>query len=360
MKKILSIIALLVLGLVIGAYFLFFTSTTRFAGKEKYFYIKTNDANRAAVLKTLAKDSTVKYVALFDWFAGKLKYWEQVKPGRYKITSGMSLSQVALLLRGGRQAPTRLVINKLRLKEDFAKLLDKNIEADSAGIMSLLTNPDSLKQYGLNEANVLAHIIPDTYELLWTWAPERTLKKLLADREKWWDKNERRAKAKALGLSPDEVHTLASIVEEETNYKKDKPIVASVYMNRLKLGMPLQADPTIRYALKNFTMNRVYYGHLRTPSPYNTYINRGLPPGPICTPSPATLDAVLDAPKTDYIFFVANADLRGGSTFTTNLDDHNKAKKLYTDSLTAWQARKAIREKAKLDSLEKAKQNSSK
>ncbi len=347
MKKILSIIALLLLALALVVYFLFFAATTEFSGKEKFMYIKTTEANRSEVLKTLAKDSMVQYVAVFDWLAGKVKYWDKIKPGRYKITSGMSVSQVVRLLRGGRQTSSRLVINKLRLKEDFARLLDKNIEADSTEIINLLTNPDSLKKYGLNEANVLAHIVPDTYELLWTWSPERSLKKLLADREKWWDKNERRAKAEALGLSPDEVHTLASIVEEETNYKQDKLNIASVYLNRLKMGMPLQADPTIRYALKDFTMNRVYHSHLRTPSPYNTYINRGLPPGPICTPSPATLDAVLDAPETDYIFFVANADLRGGSTFTTNLADHNKAAKLYQDSLSAWLERKAAREKAK-------------
>jgi UPF0755 protein len=200
----------------------------------------------------------------------------------------------------------------------------------------------------------MAYIIPDTYEVIWTWSPERVLQKLKEDRERWWNKNDRKALAAKIGLSQEDVHTLASIVEEETNKKDDKPKVASVYLNRLKMGMPLQADPTIRFALKNFTMNRVLFVHLRTPSPYNTYLNKGLPPGPICAASPSSLDAVLNAPKTDYIFFVADADLMGGSTFTTNLADHNKAAKVYQDSLSAWLKRKAIREKAKKDSIAEA------
>ena len=143
-------------------------------------------------------------------------------------------------------------------------------------------------------------------------------------------------------------------MEEETNLPQDKGNIASVYLNRLKTGMPLQADPTIRYALGDFTLNRIMYGHLKTVSPYNTYLNKGLPPGPICTPAPNTIEAVLNAPQTDFLYFVANPDLMGGSTFTTNLDDHNKAARRYQDSLTAFLMRKAQKEAAKNPPHEKA------
>lgn len=339
------------------AYSRFFAPATQFSGKERIIYIYSNNANKDAILESLKKDSIVKNSSAVDWLASQMKYWEAIKPGRYKIMSGSSVFAIVKQLRSGIQTPSRLVINKLRLPQDLAKLLDKTLESDSAEIMEFISSSDEMKKLGLNNTNLMAYIIPDTYEVLWTWSPERVLQKLIEDRERWWSKKERKMLADKMGLTQDEVHTLASIVEEETNKSDDKPLVASVYLNRLKIGMPLQADPTIRYALKNFTMNRVLYVHLRTPSPYNTYLNKGLPPGPICTPTPATIDAVLNAPKTEYIFFVADANLMGGSTFTTNLSDHNKAARVYQDSLTSWLKRKAIREKAKKDSIAKLGSN---
>ncbi len=356
-KKIaLGTIALLLIA-AFFAYNRFFAPATQFSGKEKIIFIYSGNATKNAVLEMLKKDSIVLKTGAIDWLGSKMKYWENIKPGRYKITLGMSNHEIIKLLRSGIQSPSKLVINKLRLPIDLGKPLDKALESDSATIMRFITDTQALKKLGLNDANLMAYIIPDTYEVIWTWSPERVLQKLKEDRERWWNKNDRKALAEKIGLSQEDVHALASIVEEETNKKDDKPKVASVYLNRLKIGMPLQADPTIRYALKNFTMNRVLYVHLRTPSPYNTYLNKGLPPGPICTPSPATIDAVLNAPKTEYIFFVADANLMGGSTFTTNLSDHNKAARVYQDSLTAWLKRKAIREKAKKDSIAKLGSN---
>lgn len=349
-------LALLVIA-VFFAYSRFFAPATQFSGKEKIFYIYSRNATKDAILVSLIKDSVVHKTGSISWLGSQMSYWEKIKPGRYKITSGMSVYAIIKQLRSGVQTPSRLVINKLRLTQDLGKLLDKAIEADSAEVMEFMNDNDEMKKLELDNANLMAYIIPDTYEVLWTWSPERVLQKLKEDRERWWNKKDRKALTQKIGLSQNEVHTLASIVEEETNKKDDKPKVASVYLNRLKIGMPLQADPTIRYALKNFTMNRILYVHLRTPSPYNTYINKGLPPGPICTPSPATIDAVLNAPQTEYIFFVANADLMGGSTFTTNLSDHNKAARVYQDSLSAWLKRKAIREKTKKDSIAKSGSN---
>ncbi len=355
MKKLIGflfIVVLLTSGVTI--YLRFFAPTTQFEAPQKIIYIRTNAAVKDVVLKTLQNDSIVKSTTHFEWMATQMGYWENLKPGRYKIDKDMSVRDIIKHLRSGNQAPSRLTINHLRLPQDLARVMNLAIESDSAIAMEILGNETLLAEYDMTHTNWASKIIPDTYEVIWTWKPERVLQKLRDDHERWWKKNDRLQKAAALGLTPEKVHIIASIVEEETNKKDDKPLVASVYLNRLKVGMPLQADPTVRFAMKDFKSNRVLYTHLRTPSPYNTYLNAGLPPGPICTASPASLEAVLNAPKTDYIFFVAKSDLRGGSTFTSNYKDHTRAAKEYQDSLTVWLKKKAIREKAKKDSIELA------
>ncbi|CAN5414251.1 endolytic transglycosylase MltG [soil metagenome] len=333
---------LLVAGIV---YYKFLAPKTNFAGNKKYLYVRTNHATKQAVLDSLVSDSIITNTSDFEWLAGRLDYWQKIKPGRYQISSGASVLDVVRKLRNGDLIPVNLVINKLRLPQDMARLIGKNFEADSLTIMQWLDSA------GMDHYH---HIIPNTYSIPWTYPANRLFRKLNEEYDIWWEKDDRKIKAAAKGFSPDEVYTIASIVEEETNIPEDKLKIASVYFNRLKNGMPLQADPTIRYALKNFTMNRVYYKDLVIESRYNTYRNTGLPPGPICTPSPATIDAVLDAPKTDYLYFVANADLMGGSTFTSNLPDHNRAAKLYQDSLNAWLIRKAEKQKANAGPASKA------
>lgn len=350
MKKI--IISILLLGLVVVAWWAwrsFLAPVTGFAGDSKTIIIPSNATHRNAVEALLLKDSITQRPRALGWLAGQMKYWDKVKPGRYRIEKRMSNKAIVQMLRSGNQWPVRLTLNRLRLQEDLARQVRRVIEADSATVWQVLHHPDSLASVGLDSTNWSAYIIPDTYEVLYTWSPMKVLQKLIADREKWWDKDDRRSKAQSKGLTEEQVHIMASIVEEETNKAEDRPLVASVYLNRIARGMPLQADPTVRFARRDFKSNRVLYGHLRQPSPYNTYLNRGLPPGPICTPSVASLEAVLNAPATNYIFFVAKADLRGGSTFTTNLADHSRAAREYQDSLTAWLKRKAARENAKMD-----------
>jgi UPF0755 protein len=349
LRKIVLFLLLLALGIAAYVYFSFFTSNTHFAGKSKLLYIASNNATPAAVLRSLQKDSLVKNLNNFKLLAGQRGYFDAIKPGRYKIQAGTSLYTLLNQLRAGQQEPVNLVINKVRLPQDLARLLGKQLETDSASAYAALLGADSSLA-----TNKLYKIIPNTYSVLWTQPADKVVDRLNSDYDKWWARQNRQEKAERLGFSPADVYTIASIVEEETNKPEDKPKVASVYLNRLRLGMPLQADPTIRFALKDFMMNRVLFTHLKTPSPYNTYLHSGLPPGAICTPSPTTIDAVLDAPKTDYIFFVANADLRGGSTFTTNLADHNEAARIYQDSLTAFLKRKALKAKAAKDSLAKA------
>ena len=332
-RIILILLALVVVAGGVAAY-KFLAPQTGFDGNRKYLYIRTG-ATKQAVLDSIRRDSILVNPGDFDWLAGRADYWEHIKPGRYLVKKGTSVFKLVKKLRSGDESPVNLVINKLRLPEDLAKLIGKNFQQDSASVMQWIDSA------GIRH---FEHIIPNTYSFPWTYSLDKIFSKLDQEYNRWWDQQGRREKAKAKGYNADKIYTIASIVEEETNVGEDKGKIASVYFNRLKANMPLQADPTIRYALKNFALNRIYYNQLQVASPYNTYRNAGLPPGPICTPSPVTIDAVLNAPETNYLYFVANADLMGGSTFTTNFADHTKAAKLYQDSLNAWLERKAARE----------------
>jgi UPF0755 protein len=176
-------------------------------------------------------------------------------------------------------------------------------------------------------------IIPDTYILNWNTSVKKILQRLSKEKDKFWHEDNRLTKANNLGFTPKQVYTLASIVEEETNKNDEKGNIASVYINRYKKGMPLGADPTIKFALKDFGLKRILYGHLQVTSPYNTYKNTGLPPGPICTPSEKTIDAVLDAPTTNYLFFVARSDFSGYHHFSSSYAEHEQYAKQYQQAL---------------------------
>jgi UPF0755 protein len=204
-----------------------------------------------------------------------------------------------------------------------------------------LTNEDSLSLLGLTLEQAMTIIIPNTYSIYWDTNPKEFLMKMQKESNKFWD-SDRIERAKKLGLSKDEVYVIASIVEEETNNPAEKPKMASVYINRLKKNMPLGADPTIKFAIGDFSIKRITMNEINnsSSSPYNTYKNKGLPPGPICTPSIKTLDAVLNAPRTDYIFFVAKADFSGYSHFSSNYAEHDQYAKLYQKALNEYLAKK--------------------
>jgi UPF0755 protein len=188
-------------------------------------------------------------------------------------------------------------------------------------VMRFFKSPDSMKRFDLDTSNFMVMVIPDTYTYFWNSSPGVVLDKFHKAYEKLWTE-ERRNQAKQLGLTPVQAVVLASIVEEETNAKDEKGIMASVYLNRLRKGEPLGADPTIRYALNNFGLKQILFGHLNVQSPYNTYRNKGLPPGPICTPSLETLDAVLQSKPTNYMYFVAKSDFSGKHDFSETFDEH--------------------------------------
>ncbi|HEY9342213.1 MAG TPA: endolytic transglycosylase MltG, partial [Hanamia sp.] len=298
---------------------------------KKFLYIKTN-SNYQQVKDSLQKNEMLTHFFWFDKVADYAKYQNNIKPGKYKITDGMSIYHLVKMLRSGRQVPVNLVITKLRTKEDLAKKIAVNFETDSLTAIHFLSNNDSLAKFDVDSNTVMTDVIPNTYTYTWTTSVQNIFKKLNKEEEKFWNK-ERLQKAQRLQLTPKEVYTLASLVEEETNKQSDKGKIASVYLNRIKKGMRLAADPTVKFAMKDFELKRIYHKHLAFQSPYNTYLNSGLPPGPICTPSIKTIDAVLDAPDTDYLFFVARADLSGFSDFATTYQQHLLYAKAYQQAL---------------------------
>ena len=328
MKKTLRFALLLVLILVLfTAWKVFGPSVT--VPEEKFLYIKTGETF-GQVKEELISKNIVSSNRWFDWTAGALKF-NAVKAGKYEIKKDMSLFELIRVLKNGRQTPVKLVITKLRLKEDFARKLGQQFEFDSLAAIQFLTNNDSLKAFGVDSNTVIATVMPDTYSFYWNSNPKMVYQKLYDHWKKFWN-DERKKKASNIQLSPIEVSTLASIVDEEVNLKTEKAKIASVYLNRLHKKMNMQACPTIKYALRDFALTRIYEKHLTVQSPYNTYINEGLPPGPVCTPQPETIDIVLNAPQTDYLYFVANSDFSGTHIYTTNYDDHLKFAKKFAEA----------------------------
>lgn len=332
MKKLLLLVLLaLVLGGLAIAW-IFLGPATGFSGKRETLYISSKAATKGAVLDSLRENKIIKNESAFLFLANRLNYWSRIRPGKYEVKKGSSLLSIVRMLRNGQQTPVNLVITKLRTKEDLAKLVGTKLECDSAQMIGFMNNRDSLAKYGIDPEVSMALVLPDTYTFFWNTTPQKVYNKLAEESQKFWSQ-ERKQKAQALGLTPVQAYTLASIVEEETNAASEKGHIASVYLNRISKGMPLQADPTVKFALKDFGLKRIYQKHLAVESPYNTYRNQGLPPGPIATPSRKTIDAVLNSPKTDYLYFVASPEFDGTHSFSVTYDEHLKKAREYQQAL---------------------------
>ena len=328
MKKTFRLILILVLILVLfSAWKVFGPSVT--TPLDKFLYIKTGETFNG-MRDELVSKKIVSSPRWFDWVSRVMSF-TTAKAGKYEITKNMSLFELIRMLRNGRQTPVKLTITKVRLKEDLARKMGQLFEFDSTAAMRFLSNNDSLRTFGLDSNTVMAAVMPDTYSFFWNSEPKKVYEKLFEHWKKYWN-DERKKKAAAIQLKPVEVAILASIVDEESNNKSDMPNIASVYINRLNQKMKLQADPTVKFGLRDFSMKRIYHKHLLYPSPYNTYINEGLPPGPVCTPQPETIDIVLNAPQTDYLYFVANSDFSGTHIYTSNYADHLKFAKKFAEA----------------------------
>lgn len=318
------IIALVIIGVILLAftgvnyYYKYFGPNV--TDKQQYLYIHTG-ATYADVIKTIQEQDLVKDTVTFNWAANNMNYAHRVKPGRYHLKAGMSNRALINMLASGTQQPVALEFHGLRQKEQFAGFVAKKIEPDSTSIINLLDSASYVAKYGFTTDNVYTMFMPNSYQLYWNTSPDKFFKKMYANYEKFWTP-ERKQKAAAINLTPQEVSVLASIVDAEALHDNEMPAVAGLYLNRLKKGMKLEADPTVIFALNDFTIKRVLNRDLSYNSPYNTYLNKGLPPGPIMMPSVNAVNAVLDYQHNDYIYMCAKADFSGNHAFASNMADH--------------------------------------
>jgi UPF0755 protein len=337
MKNLLSI---LISVIVFYIFFIVFIKSTHFNDEQVYFEYKHEGLSQLA--DSLVAKKIIFEKTSFLLFAKALKVEDKIKDGRFLVKKKTSVLDLIRMLRNNQQATVKLVLNKVRTKGELAKLIAKTFDKDSAAVMTFLSSNDSLQSFDTDTTQLFTLLIPNTYEFYWSSSMAQILSKLQKAQIHFWSQNNRIQKAAMIGMSQNEIYTLASIVEEETNFDSDKSLIASVYQNRLEKQMPLQACPTIKYAMQDFTITRIYEKYLSNASPYNTYRIKGLPPGPICTPAAKTIDIVLDAPKTDYIYFVAKADFSGYHHFSNNYGEHDRYAKEYQKKLDEYQAKKAM------------------
>lgn len=335
LKKYISIVAVLVVsGLIIYGFILMsqiFADNTKFSDEEVYVHVPTN-ATYTDVKKILG--DYVVNIDRLEMVANKMSYPDNVKSGRFLFTKGMNSYELVKSLRSN--VPVKLAFNNQERVENLAGRVGSQIEADSLSLLTSFKDSIFLKENGFNEENVLAMFIPNTYETYWNTSAEKFRDKMIKEYRNFWNKD-RVAKAEKQGLNPIQATILASIVHKESVKKDERPRIAGVYLNRLRLGMPLQADPTVIFAIKkkdgNFdqVIKRVFFKDLTMSSPYNTYMNIGLPPGPIAMPDITALDAVLDPEKNDFIYFCASVERFGYHEFAASLPEHNKNAKKYSD-----------------------------
>jgi UPF0755 protein len=299
--------------------------------KSCYFYIYTG-TSFATVKDSLVKKGYLTDPESFEWLAHLKKYDQKVRPGRYRLVNDMSNNMLVNLLRSGKQEPLKLIIQNIRSREDLAGKLGRQLEVDSAKLSSLFNDPAYLARFNLIPPTLLVLFIPDTYEFYWNTSGDELFNRMEQEYKKFWTP-ERMRLADSLQLKVSEVVTLASIVEKETNMNPEKPIIAGVYLNRLKKQIPLQADPTVIFAWNDYRIRRVRKIHTEIKSPYNTYYRSGLPPGPICLPSVASIDAVLHAVNHSYYYFCAKEDLSGYHNFAADLEAHNRNARKYQKAL---------------------------
>jgi UPF0755 protein len=332
-KKVLLYVSLAFLVVVgylgFNIYKIVFTPNTTFEQKEVFVFIPTGaDFNEVKeILEPL-----LLHWDRFESLAERRGYAQNVVSGKFKLEKGMHNHAIIQALR--KNVPIKVTFNNQERLEDFCKRISTQLEADSLSIYNSFTEPSFLQEYQKTEEEVFTLLIPNTFEFYWNVSPEQFRNRLAKQYLLFWTE-ERLQKAEAVGLTPTEISILASIVQKETAKVDERPTVAGVYLNRLKKGMPLQADPTVIYAFKMETndfqqvIKRVYYKHLEVDSPYNTYKYSGLPPGPIFMPDVSSIEAVLNPQRHDFIYFCASVDRFGYHEFATTLEQHNRNKSKY-------------------------------
>lgn len=298
---------------------------------DSFVYIR-NNTDFEELMIMMEEKNLLRKPNTFRTLSKWMQYDKNIRPGRYKIEDGASNLALIRKLRSGVQDPIQLTFNNIRTKEQLAGRISAQIMADSLSIINLLYDDTFLKTYDLTPQTVKALFIPNTYEVFWNMDAERFFQRMKREYDTFWNET-RKAQAAAIPLSPVEVAILASIVEEETNKRHEFPKIAGLYINRLRIGMPLQACPTVKFALNDFTLRRILFEHLQVDSPFNTYQHTGLPPGPIRIPSIACVDAVLNYEKHDYLFMTAKETLNGEHNFARTLAEHGRNARRYQQAL---------------------------
>lgn len=338
-KKIILYVSLLILLIV--AYFGFkvyqivFTPNTNFSEEKVTVFVPTNATFEE--VKVIVSPY-IKDMDKFETLANRRGYSTEVKAGKFELTKNMNTNSIVSALR--RSIPVRVTFNNQERLENFAGRIASQIEADSVQLLQAFKDPKFLEENGFTEETVFTLLLPNTFEFYWDTSAEKFRNQMAKEYFRFWT-DERKAKAEKLGLTPIEVSILASIVHKETAKVEERPKVAKVYLNRMNIGMPLQADPTVIYAYKlaandfNQVIKRVYFKHLEVESPYNTYRNAGLPPGPIFMADVNAIDAVLNPEQHDFLYFCASVERFGYHEFATTLEQHNVNAKRYAAWLNA-------------------------
>lgn len=333
-----SIIVLLILG-AIGAgtiYHLFFAKPFELS-ENLYIYIDRDD-NIDSVYHKIIETGKPNSITGLKILAERGDYANHIKTGKYAIKPSDNMRYLYRRLSMGYQTPVKLTIGSVRTLDRIARNTGRQLMIDSTDIACLFADTAYLKSIGYNKATLPALFIPNTYEVYWDMNAEDFMKRMVRENKAYWNEA-RMQKAQAIGLNPIEVTTLASIVEEETAVNAEKPMVAGLYINRLKRGMLLQADPTVKFSMQDFGLKRILYKHLETDSPYNTYKYVGLPPGPIRIPSIQGLESVLNYTKHNYLFMCAKEDFSGTHNFAVTSAQHAANARKYQQALN----RKGIR-----------------
>lgn len=289
-------------------------------GNEQYLYIRTG-SNFEDVFKTVSTKEMVRNAKSFRQAAEDMDYTTRVKPGKYRLKAGTSNRRLINMLKSGNQEPVQVKFATYRLKENFAGRISKLLETDSAELLHLMDSIKYVEQFGFDTSNVYTMFIPNSYEMYWNTPAEKFFSRMHTEYTNFWNA-ERLQKAERTGLTPVKVSILASIVDAEALHDDEMPTIAGLYLNRYKRGIRLQADPTVIFAAQDFTIRRVLNKHLRISSPYNTYVNAGLPPGPIMMPSIHAIDAVLNHKKHNYLFMCAKEDFSGYHRFAVTQAEH--------------------------------------
>lgn len=303
-----------------------------FMPKETVYIYIGKDKKFTDLCRQLQDSANCSRIGSFIQLAGMLKYQANMRTGRYTVSPGMSNLELLNDLRRGHQVATRLTFNNIRFKEDIAERLDEQLMLDKEELLALLNDSAYCDSLGFTTETITSLFIPNTYEVYWNIPADKLMQRMKREYNTFWT-DARLEKAKAIGLTPAEVATLASIVEEETAESDEYPIVAGLYLNRLHRGIPLQADPTVKFAVGDFTLQRILFEHLEIDSPYNTYKYAGLPPGPLRIPTIKGMDSVLNYMKHNYLYMCAKDDFSGRHNFAATLAEHNRNANRYRAEL---------------------------